>query len=155
MRNTDPDKMALSSADETKGIQPINRAVELVRLMLRTDFLEEHGSQPEGDDLPVIYVVSFTYILGGWKAMLSTSEANGHYYEVTYNVAKLETYIDRYSKDYNEFVPDAPVKERANVTVEQAVNSGTVHITPAPTSAREYMEAEVGARRRRSARQGY
>jgi hypothetical protein len=95
--------MSLSSADENLGIAPVLRATELVRLMLDTDLLEEQGTRSEGI---TIYVVSFTYILGGWKAMVSTSEANGHYYEVTYNVAKRETYVDRYSKDYNEVIPD-------------------------------------------------
>lgn len=107
MRNTDPEKMNLSSVDESKGIEPINQAVKLVRLMISIDFLAETGRHPAPDEMPVIYVVQFTYILGGWKAMVSTSEANGHYYELTYNVAKSETYIDRYSKDYNTVVPDS------------------------------------------------
>lgn len=34
--------------------------------------------------LDEIYVVSFTYILGGWKAMVSTSIPDGRYYEVTH-----------------------------------------------------------------------
>lgn len=105
-RNTDPEKMHLSSADEHKGIEPILRATELVRLMLDTEFMEENGRAPGEGETPVVYVVWFAYILGGWKALVSTSAANGHYYEVTYNKAKLETYIDRYSKDYNECVPD-------------------------------------------------
>ena len=106
MRNTDPDKMNLSSIDESKGIEPILRAVHLVRMKVIEDFVTANDRTPEIDEVPTIYVVSFTYILGGWKSMLSTSEANGHYYELTYNVAKRETYIDRYSKDYNECVPD-------------------------------------------------
>lgn len=106
MRNTEPEKMNLSSADEHLGIAPVNKAVTLVRSRIAEDFLKARDRYPGADELPVIYVVSFTYILGGWKAMLSTSWADGHYYEVTYNVTKRETYIDRYSKDYNEVIPD-------------------------------------------------
>lgn len=130
MRNTDPDKMALSSADETKGIEPINRAVELVRLRISEDFLQENGAQPEGDELPVIYVVWFAYILGGWKAMASTSEANGHYYEVTYNKAKGETYIDRYSKDYNDVVTDTPPISSSDAPNVARAFQQAVHIEP-------------------------
>lgn len=106
MRNTDPNKMALSSADESKGSAYINRAIELVRSKIVEDFLKTRDRHPAPDEMPVIYVVTFAYILGGWKAMISTSWANGHYYEVTYNAAKRETYVDRYSKDYNEVIPD-------------------------------------------------
>jgi hypothetical protein len=53
-----------------------------------------------------VYIVSFTYILGGWKAMVSTTLSDGMYYEVTYNVAKHETYIDAYKKWDNVCVPD-------------------------------------------------
>ncbi len=45
-----------------------------------------------------VYVVSFTYVLGNWKALLSTSRTDGHYYELTHNAAKNTTYIDLYVK---------------------------------------------------------
>lgn len=106
MRNTEPENMNLSSSDETTGSGYINRAIELVRSEIADDFLRARDRYPAPDEMPVIYVVTFTYILGGWKAMVSTSWANGHYYEITYNVAKRETYIDRYSKDYNHVIPD-------------------------------------------------
>lgn len=51
--------------------------------------------------LSQIYVVSFTYILGGWKAMVSTSVPDGKYYEVTHNASKEETYVDTYVKVQN------------------------------------------------------
>lgn len=46
--------------------------------------------------LDEIYVVSFTYILGNYKAVLSTSRPDGRYFEVTYNSTKSETYVDLY-----------------------------------------------------------
>lgn len=53
-----------------------------------------------------VYVVSFMYILHGWKAMVSTTLADGMYYEVTYNKNDLETYIDAYKKWDNVKVSD-------------------------------------------------
>lgn len=43
-------------------------------------------------------VVWFGYVLGNWKALVSTSLPDGRYYEVTYNKEKSETYIDVYQK---------------------------------------------------------
>lgn len=58
-------------------------------------------------DLRDIYVVSFTYILGGWKAMVSTSIPDGRYYEVTHKPEHDGTdgpectYVDTYVKIKN------------------------------------------------------
>ena len=49
-----------------------------------------------------IYVVWFCYILGGWKALVSTERNDGLYYEVTFNKEKNETYIDTYQKLHNQ-----------------------------------------------------
>lgn len=53
-----------------------------------------------------VYVVWFTYILGNWKALVSTTLPDGMYYEVTYNAAKGETYLDAYKKFDNVSIPD-------------------------------------------------
>lgn len=45
-----------------------------------------------------VYVVWFCYILGGWKALVSTNVKDGMYYEVTYNHHSDETYLDAYKK---------------------------------------------------------
>lgn len=45
-----------------------------------------------------IYVVSFTYILSDWKAMVSSSRPDGKYYEVTYDYETDVTYVDTYVK---------------------------------------------------------
>lgn len=47
------------------------------------------------------YVVWFAFILGGWKALVSSTEPDGRYYEVTFNKAKDETYLDTYVKTNN------------------------------------------------------
>lgn len=54
------------------------------------------------------YVVWFGYILGSWKALISTTLPDGMYYEVTYNVSKQEAYLDAYKKFDNVCIPDVP-----------------------------------------------
>lgn len=53
-----------------------------------------------------VYIVIFSYILGNWKALVSTTLPDGMYYEVTYNKAKRETYIDAYKKFDNVCITD-------------------------------------------------
>ena len=45
-----------------------------------------------------VYVVNSQYVLGNQKAKLSTTLPDGKYYEVTYNDAKEEMYVDGYVK---------------------------------------------------------
>lgn len=52
------------------------------------------------------YVVMFSFVLGSWKALVSTTVPDGMYYEVTYNKAKGETYLDAYKKWDNVCIPD-------------------------------------------------
>ena len=55
-----------------------------------------------------IYVVWFCYILGGWKALISTTIVDGMYYEVTYDKAMGATYLDVYKKwDNKSYGEDA------------------------------------------------
>lgn len=53
-----------------------------------------------------VYVVWFTYILGSWKALVSTTLPDGMYYEVTYNNEDHETYLDAYKKFDNICIVD-------------------------------------------------
>jgi hypothetical protein len=48
-----------------------------------------------------VYVVWFCYILGNWKALLSTTRPDNMYYEVTYNEAREVTFLDAYRKIEN------------------------------------------------------
>lgn len=50
------------------------------------------------------YVVWYCFILGGWKALVSSTEPDGRYYEVTYNKEKSEAYVDTYRKTHNHAV---------------------------------------------------
>lgn len=49
-------------------------------------------------DESYIYVVWFSYVLGDWKMIASTSLPDRMYYEVTHSESKGETYIDAYLK---------------------------------------------------------
>ncbi|QFG09151.1 hypothetical protein PBI_SPORTO_43 [Arthrobacter phage Sporto] len=52
------------------------------------------------------YVTWFCKTLGNWKAMVSTDRLDGQYWEVTYNGAKQESYVDHYIKASNVAVSD-------------------------------------------------
>lgn len=52
-----------------------------------------------------VYVVWFSFTLGNWKALCSTTLPDGRYYEVTYNKAKNEAYVDTYIKLENTAIP--------------------------------------------------
>jgi hypothetical protein len=60
--------------------------------------------------LDEIYVVWFSYVLGQWKAILSTSRPDGRMWEVTYNRAKEEVYVDTYLKTHNIAVSEDVMK---------------------------------------------
>lgn len=53
-----------------------------------------------------MYVVWFCKTLQNWKALVSTDELSGIYYEVTHNGDKHETYLDCYTKSFNAAIPD-------------------------------------------------
>ena len=57
----------------------------------------------KSDELPNfdVFVVWSCYILGNIKAMISTTLCDGMYYEITYNKAKHEVYLDAYKKFEN------------------------------------------------------
>lgn len=49
-----------------------------------------------GYALEDVYLVIFGYVLGSYKALVSTFVPDGRYYEVTFDCAKGLTYIDEY-----------------------------------------------------------
>lgn len=67
-----------------------------------------HNAQVPGTPLTVddVYIVTYSFILGMWKAMVSTDKIDGMYSEVTYNGAKKETYVDIYAKVANYCISD-------------------------------------------------
>lgn len=68
-----------------------------------------------------VYVVKFSYILGNWKALISTTVSDGKYYEVTHNMNAStgpETYVDTYVKLRNECVTDEELFAQYDVKYE-------------------------------------
>lgn len=51
-----------------------------------------------------LVLVWFSYTLGNWKALIAAPTVNAKYYEVIYNVAKNEIYVDTYVKESNRVV---------------------------------------------------
>lgn len=54
-----------------------------------------------------VVTVWFCYILGGWKCLMFINSQSDNYFEVTYNVAKGEMYLDHYTKVFNKAIPDS------------------------------------------------
>ena len=77
------------------------RVIEIVR-----DYVIAHLDK-SGDESPAlnIYIVWKCYILGNAKWLISTTLPDGIYYEVTYNKAKNEFYLDAYKKFENRCIP--------------------------------------------------
>lgn len=61
-----------------------------------------------------VFIVKFSYILGNYKALVSSSLPDGRYYEVTYNAKMGEHYIDTYVKTDNVAVVDVQLKAPLN-----------------------------------------
>ena len=51
-----------------------------------------------------VYTVWFCYILGGWKALVSTTLDDNRYFEVTFDVQRDNIYLDVYEKRHNESI---------------------------------------------------
>lgn len=83
---------------------PIEKAKELVFDHVKSNLEKTDTHVTFAKD--EVYVVWFCFILGGWKALISTSLPDGMYYEVTHNKDKHETYIDAYKKFQNVCIPD-------------------------------------------------
>jgi hypothetical protein len=71
------------------------------------DFNKTYGATEGQADANMFYVVWFAKVLGNWKALVSTDLISGHYWEVTYNGVKQETYVDTYVKSSNVAIPDS------------------------------------------------
>lgn len=104
-------------ADNIKGI-PFSSDDEGIDFPFHAKLLvqvsiNEHGiGTPRGQeidpiDLDEIYVVWFAFVLGNWKAFVSTSRPDGRVWEITRNKDKKETYVDSYLKTHNIALHDA------------------------------------------------
>ncbi len=75
---------------------------------LVVDYFNEHADPTSGVKLTLndVYVVWFSKTLQNWKALVSTTVADGMYYEITHNGDKGETYLDAYKKWDNQCIVD-------------------------------------------------
>lgn len=63
---------------------------------------QQHNPAAINFNINDVYVVWFCYILGNFKALVSTSIPDNMYYEVTFDLYKKKVYIDAYKKFKNE-----------------------------------------------------
>ena len=69
------------------------------------DYAFDHLDKSDGVVEFDVFVVWQCYILGNAKWLLSTTLKDGMYYEVTFNKAKNELYLDAYKKFENRCIP--------------------------------------------------
>lgn len=65
------------------------------------EYIDKHLEKTDEKPTYQVYVVWFTYVLGSWKCLVSSTLPDGMYYEVTYSVVKNEMYLDAYKKFHN------------------------------------------------------
>ena len=77
----------------------MNRTENIVRA-----YVDAHLDKNEPQAEYSVFVVWQCYILGNVKWLLSTTLQDGMYYELTYNKAKNEFYLDAYKKFENQCI---------------------------------------------------
>lgn len=99
------------AAEKTEKLTPdeswVSPDYPLLARKVVADYFNERAEKTDNFAIGVkhTYVVSFMYVLGRWKALVSTTIPDGMYYEVTYNGASDEIYIDAYKKFENVAIP--------------------------------------------------
>ena len=74
-------------------------------IMLVEDYAARHLDKGDQDIEFETYIVWKAKILQNWKYLISTTLADGMYYELTYNGDKKEWYLDAYKKFENVVIP--------------------------------------------------
>jgi len=103
--------------EEDPKAPPSEEAIRPVRAMTLQDHareivfnyvvaqLEKTNSEIRFDPGDVL-VTWFAYVLGNWKAMVTTNLPDGMYYEVTHNALRKATFLDAYKKCDDVSYPD-------------------------------------------------
>ena len=73
-----------------------------------------------------VYVVTYSYILGNFKAMVATTRKDNLYYEVTYDVVKNRAYIDVYKKCANRVTSDQKINHILERTEAPETNTNDI-----------------------------
>lgn len=69
-----------------------------------------------------VYIVTHAFILKNQKAMVSTTLKDGKYYEVTYNAATSEMYVDQYVKIQNKTYKFPGIISKTEPVINDEVN---------------------------------
>lgn len=79
-----------------------------------------------------VYIVTHAFILKNQKAMVSTTLKDGKYYEVTYNEATSEMYVDQYVKVQNKTYNIADILNKHKPIRNDEVNIQPLYGCPIP-----------------------
>lgn len=117
----------------------IKTGAEKARALV-VEYFNDHKDKTDDYDLTYddTFVVWFSYILGGWKTLISTVVPDGMYYEVTYDKAKGRTYLDAYKKFNNVCYYDVPIEVET-----QDVMDVLAEAAASPTVKRRYTKRET------------
>ena len=73
-------------------------------LQIVKDYAASHLDKTDGEIQFDAYIVWKAKVLQNWKYLISTTLADGMYYELTFNGDKNEWYLDAYKKFENRVV---------------------------------------------------
>ncbi len=74
-------------------------------IILVENYIMEHLDKSDPEPEFEVYIVWKCKALQNWKYLISSSLADGMYYEMTYNGDKKEWYLDAYKKFENRCIP--------------------------------------------------
>lgn len=74
-------------------------------IILVENYIMEHLDKSDPEPEFEVYIVWKCKALQNWKYLISSSLADGMYYEMTYNGDKNEWYLDAYKKFENRCIP--------------------------------------------------
>lgn len=77
------------------------RAMQIV-----VDYISEHLDKSDKVPQFEVYIVLMCKTLQNWKFLISSTLADGMYYELTYNGNKDEWYLDAYKKFENRVIEE-------------------------------------------------
>ena len=89
-----------------------------------------------------VYIVTHAFILKNQKAMVSTTLTDGKYYEVTYNEAKSEMYVDQYVKVQNKSYNVEEILNKHKPIKNDEVNVQPLYGCPIPQSSKPDDESD-------------
>lgn len=90
----------MSKVTSTYGESDLRNMARYEVMKLANSNLEKGKKLKLGD----VYIVWQCWILGYWKALVSTTAKDGRYYEFTFDKGKKRAYLDTYTKEDNKTI---------------------------------------------------